>query len=408
MRTVRIIGWRSVAAALAAAAIVACREETTAPGRCPDFCPTDDLVLVDTVITGIVESDTSVRGYTRVNRSPVMVVASLTQVTSKGIVRFLPMPQRWFPIPNDTTGVDVGTIDSVAIELRLELRDSSIDHNYILVYKLPQDKVDTNATWDTLATYLTAAPIDSIPIPDSLNTGNLRYLLPVGPMTPLDVDSFRVALGFGVRADSNTVAIIGSTELGTPPLLRYYVHGAAPLDTFAIMFPVGPSFDSYVRTPEAAPPPPGTIVVGNQPAARSFLRFDIPDYFIDSATIMRATLHLSLNREVVGFPGESFRIVAVPILRYFGGKSILFPDTSGISGSGSVLSGESDSLTIEMGRVLRLWRGSIRDSLPRAISLMSAAENFTFAEVEAAGAAGGADAPKLRITYVKPFVFGVP
>ena len=123
---------------------------------------------------------------------------------------------------------------------------------------------------------------------------------------------------------------------------------------------------------------------------------------------MRATLQLRLNRAVVGFPGESFRVVAVPILRYFDGKSILFPDTTGISGSGAALSGESDSLNIEIGRVLRLWRGSIRDSLPRAISLMSAAESFTFAEIDAAGSGTGANAPILRITFVRPFVFGVP
>ena len=123
---------------------------------------------------------------------------------------------------------------------------------------------------------------------------------------------------------------------------------------------------------------------------------------------MRASLDLRLNRPVVGFPGESFRIVAVPVLRDFGGKSILFPDTTGVSGSGSVLSGESDSVTIEMVHVMKLWRGTIRDSLPRAISLISAAENFTFAEVDAAGAAGGVNAPRLRLTYVKPFVFGVP
>ena len=408
MRTARTIAWRSAAAALLAAAMLACKEETTAPGRCPDFCPTGDLVLVDTVFTGVVVSDTSVRGYTRVNLSPVMVASSLPTVTSHGVVRFQPLPQRWFPIPNDTTAVDVGAIDSVALELRLELRDSAMDNNYILVYKLPQDKIDTNTTWDSLATFLTGPPIDSIPIPDSVNTGNLRHLLPVAALTPVEPDSFRVALGFGVRADSATVAIIGSSELGTPPLLRYYVRGAPPQDTFKIMMPVGPSFDTYLRTPEVSAPGAGNIVIGSQPAARAFLRFEIPDYYVDSATVMRATLQLRLNRTVVGFPGETFRVVAVPILRYFDGKSILFPDTTGISGSGSALSGESDSLNIEIGRILRMWRGSIRDSLPRAISLMSAAESFTFAEIDAAGSGAGANAPILRITFVRPFVFGVP
>ena len=408
MRMAPITAWRSAAVALAAAAVIGCREEVSAPGRCPDFCPTDDLVLVDTVITGIVSSDTSIRGYTRVNSSPVMVTSTMAAVSAWGIVRFQSMPQKWFPIPNDTAGVTVGTIDSVAINLRLELRDTSVKNTRILVYLLPKDRVDTNTTYDSLAGILTGPPIDSIPIADSLATGNLRYLLPVGALTPIEADSFQVALGFGVRGDSNTVAILGAAELGTPPVLHYYVHGAAPRDTFSVMLPVGTLFDSYVRTPDVPAPGPDNIVVGNQPAARAFLQFDIPSYYVDSVTIMRATLQLQLNRSVIGFPGESFRIAAVPILRYFDGKSIPFPDTSGISGSGAVASGESTAVNIEMGRILRLWRGTIRDSLPRAVSLVSAAESFTFAEVDAAGASTGAMAPTLRLTFVRPFVFGVP
>ncbi|MCI0436628.1 MAG: hypothetical protein L0271_23770, partial [Gemmatimonadetes bacterium] len=329
-------------------------------------------------------------------------------LTAYGVVRFQALPQRWFPIPGDTAGVSVGSIDSVVIDLRMEARDTSVDNTYLRVFLLPQSKVDTTATFDSLASYFQGVPVDSIPIADSVAVGNLHHPLPVAPLTPVQADSFRMALGFAVRGDSATAAILGTSQLGTAPLLRYYVRGAAPQDTFTTVFSVASAYDSYVRNPEAGPPPVGTIVVGNQPASRAFLQFNIPSYYVDSVTVLRATLHLQLTRPVGGFPGESYRVTAIPLLRYFGGKSIIFPDTNGVTGSGNVLVGASGRASIEIGRIVRIWHGINPDSLPRAITLRSAAENFTFAQIDAAGASGGANAPSLQLTFVRPFVFGVP
>jgi hypothetical protein len=402
----RTTAWRSVAVAALAAAFFACKEEVSAPGRCPELCPADNLVVVDTMIAGVVTADTSIRGFTTVSVAPILLTSTLSTLEAYAVIRFSALPQMWFPAAGDT--VLLGTIDSVALLVRLDARDSLIKNTRLLVYRLPTD-VDTSGVFDSVKTFFRdSLPIDSIQIPDTVRSGGLRDTMTVASFTPLAADSFRISLGLAVRADSATQAILASTDFtGAPARLRYYVHGLAPRDTFQTSFDLLPLFDTYVQSPEPAPPPAGTIVVGNQPSARSYLRFDIPTYYVDSVTVLRATLILVPLQPASGFPGETFTIEAQPILRYFAGKSILFQDTA-VTGRGSVTVGQTTPVAIEVGRVLRLWRGINADSLPRAISLHTGSEFFTFAQLDAAGSGAGATAPRINITFIRPFQFGVP
>jgi len=408
----RTSAWRSAAlgaAAVLAAAALACRENVTAPGQCPELCPSDSVSVIDTVLTGIVASDTSARGYTRADRGPILVVASRTSLEAHPVIRFQSLPQRWFPVVGDTAGVAVGTIDSVALELRLDDRDTSVHNNRLLVYRLPAT-VDTTGAFDSVRTFFTdSLPFDSIPIDDSLRTGvRLRRLLPIASVTPQAADSFVVALGLAIRGDSGAVALLAAADFsGAPPILRYYVHGAAPQDTFATALALAPTFDTYVQSPAPPAPAPGQLVIGGQPAARSFLRFAIPRYYVDSVTIIRGTLTLTQTQAASGLPGDTFAIQAQPVLRDFGGKSLIFQDTS-VIGRGRLVVGQSGTVSLEVGNILRLWHGINADSLPRMIVLRGSLEDYTLSELVAAGAGGGAAAPQLRISFVRSFRFGVP
>jgi hypothetical protein len=96
------------------------------------------------------------------------------------------------------------------------------------------------------------------------------------------------------------------------------------------------------------------------------------------------------------------------VLKDFGAKSIVFPDSS-LYGSAIVTAGDSGVVTIEMVNVLRLWRGSNPDSLPRTVVLRNTNEGLLVGEIEAFGAGAGIPrAPRLHITYVRPVQFGVP
>jgi hypothetical protein len=148
-------------------------------------------------------------------------------------------------------------------------------------------------------------------------------------------------------------------------------------------------------------------VVGNQPSARSYLRFDIPSYYVDSVTVLRATLLLTPLQAATGFPGETFTVEAQPVLRYYAGKSIVFQDTA-VIGRGSVDVGQTSTVSIEMARVLSVWKGINTDSLPRAVALRTGSESFTYGQLDAAGSSSGASAPRIQITFIRPFRFGVP
>ena len=49
-----------------------------------------------------------------------------------------------------------------------------------------------------------------------------------------------------------------------------------------------------------------------------------------------------------------------------------------------------------------------RLDLPRAVSLHTGSELFTYAQLDAAGSGAGATAPRINITFIRPFHFGVP
>lgn len=403
----RTTAWRSAALAAVAAVAFACKEQITAPGHCPELCPGDSLVVVDTVLTGIVTTDTSFRGFTRIDFAPLLMVANTDSVEAHPLLRYPPLPQFWFAGTAADT-VHLGTIDSVALDIQLNNRDTSVNNTRLLLYRIPvTTKLDSLTTFDSVSAIWAGAPFDSIPIADSLRLATLRRLLPLASITPVQADSFVVQLGLAIRGDSQTIARLLAGDLtGAPPTLRFYVHGAAPRDTFHTVLALTPEFDSYVQNPEPQAPASG-IVVGNQTAARSFIRFDIPRYFVDSVNVVRATLLLTPTRAVRGIPGEVTGLIAQPILRYFDGKSVLLQDTS-VSGRGSVTVGQTGVVEVEMARVLRLWRGIEPDSLPRAISVRNEIEEFTTVQLDAAGRTAGATAPRLHISFIRPFKFGVP
>jgi hypothetical protein len=418
----RTYAWRKAAfATLVVAAVFACTEKVTAPGRCPDLCPQDSLQIVDTVITGVVFGDTSVRGYTRIDQAPILVVANQDSFKAHALIRFARMPKLWFSTAGDS--IAFGGMDSIVLQVRLDARDSVVKNLRLLVYNVPGDTLDSTATYTSSLPWFNGSHfLDSLPVADTATVADLRRcwkavadtscgaLAQIAPIVPDTVasDTLTLAIGFDVRADSQTVAVVASTDLtAVPAHLIMYVHGAAPRDTFHNVFDLTPTFDTYVATPDPAPIAPQTLVIGGQPAARAFVRFQIPAYYIDTVGVSRATLLLTPSRAARGFPHATFGLQALPILRFFGGKSLLIQDTT-LTGKGTVTVGSAGTVQLEIGAILRVWKGTSPDTLPRAVSISVANELFETGQLDAFGSAGGASAPKLEISFVRPLKFGVP
>ncbi|MFI5207328.1 MAG: hypothetical protein ACHQX4_04835 [Gemmatimonadales bacterium] len=418
----RTSAWRrAVFATLVVATVFACTEKVMAPGRCPELCPSDSLQIVDTVITGVVYGDTSVRGYTTVDQLPILVVANQDSFKARTLLRFPQMPKLWIDSVGDS--ISFGAVDSVVLTLHLDARDSLVKNLRMLVYNVPGDTVDSTTTfaeaqpWFTLGNFL-----DSLPVADTLAVADLHRcwqavadtlcgaFTQIAPLMPDTVaaDSLTPGLGLDLRADSQTVAVVAATDFTSLPAhLKFYVHGAAPNDTVHTVFDLTPVFDTYVATPDPPAIAPHALVMGNQPAARAFVRFQIPSYYVDTVGVSRATLLLTPTRPARGFPHATFGLEALPILRYYGGKSLLDQDTT-LIGKGTVTVGSSAVVSVEIGVILRAWKGTSPDSLPRAVTIRVANETFETGELATFGSTGGASAPKLEISFVRPLKFGVP
>jgi hypothetical protein len=406
VRPLRALLGAAFAAALAG---LGCREDVTAPGRCPGLCPAAQIRVVDTTLTGIVVSDTSFVGYVGAREAPFVLASSGDSLQAVGLIRFGTRDSTWYPTANDTA-VHIGTVDSVRLTLTVTSRDTVARNVWLLVYRLPAF-FDTSITRaDVLPFLVDSLLVDSIQIPDSLKSG-------------LVSDSIRAgfaALGTIPAADTNvvslalvahgsapvTIALASSEEISGAPRLYWYVHAAAPRDTLKTTLSIGPQFDTFVFRPYATGAATG-LVAGGLPSARSLVRFQLPPEAIDSVGLVRATLILTTTGRATGLPDEHFRLSARGIIRDFGAKSVIFTDTAA-GGTAPLVTGDSGEVRIEIARMLRLWGTTSGDSLPRALMLMSASEGGGLGGVSVARSTAGAAAPRLRITYVRPYEFGVP
>ena len=403
----RTSAWRSAVPALLAGLLAAgCRETTVAPGDCPTLCPSAEVDVLDTTLTGIVASDSSYRGFVSAPEAAINRLSNLPGDLSAAVVQFFPRPDHWFGTSLVDT-IRLASVDSVTLTVRVAQRDTSVDSLRILVYRAPRPRtIDTLTTYDSVAAWIhDSLLVDSIPIPDSLQAGAITWRLPDGAFTPDTVDSNIVGAVFVLRSPTPTVVNITANDFIGEPQLAWY--GRAADTTLTNLFTSVPSFDTFVQSPEPPAMLADRLFVGNIPAARALLRFTIPRYFIDSTTIVRALLVLSPMAPAGGIPSTDFLLEARGIVRDYGAKSFFTPDGSLISGV-RVTVGDTAQVEIGITNILRTWRGIPPDSLPRAVILRVADEGRTLGELAFAPSSGGARAPFLRLTYIKPYVFGVP
>ena len=185
------------------------------------------------------------------------------------------------------------------------------------------------------------------------------------------------------------------------------MHGQPPQDSLTRNLDTTAAFATFVQSPAAGQPPPGVLAIGGLPAAHSLVHLSLPSAVVDSIGIVRATLFLHLVRPAIGFPGDSFFVNAFPILRDYGPKSVLYPDTS-VTGKAVIHAGQTGTVEIDIAPILRLWGTTTGDSMPRAIMLGLFAEGFALGEVAIQGRSAGGGGPQLEVTYVKKYEVGVP
>jgi hypothetical protein len=401
-----------------------CQEHLTSPADCPALCPGGSVQAFDSIVPALANRDSSFptfaeRGIGYVDRgkgTALLVSNAFAASEDRAFYRFDPRIDSI--TVRDTARSFV--IDSVTIGLTLVARDTLVNGLKVYLYRVPQ-----TATTDTALAFADVDPlliesnlIDSIAVPDSVNSGAIsavlrgtdvdRVALPAGGDSVL-------AIGVRIAAESPTGVRLGSLAGSNAATFASYVTVDVP-DTGSIRNQVisrGTAFNTFV-TQSPIEPVDSLLTVGGEPSSRALVRFGLSDAFLDSTTIVRATLELVPVRPIISLPTDASLLQVIAVLGDLGAKSPLTGDPTFIIAD-TLPSVQSDTVRIDMTGIVQLWQST--RSRPQSVFLRIAPEAATFARAaffstrSHVNIATGTDttvAPRLRITYQRAFPFESP
>jgi len=382
-----------------------CTEDFTTPGSCPQTCPGGNIVIRDTIIDAAFNMDSTYTGYVAAGEGTGLLVS--TPDTANEILTAMRFGAR----PDSVSIHDslyAYTIDSVAITLGVLARDPAATGLTLQLFRAPAT-LDSGVTYPDVAGYLTPENLlDSVPIPDTLQTGNVRAVFSGADLVKVDIppaDSGVLSLAVALTAGSVTGVELGNITASVfIPTITWYISVPAvdsanqPADIRRV-----PSFATYVQQnpPVAAP---DQLLVGGAPSSRFIVRFSVPDSVLIGVQILRAELLLTPAQPILGVLDIPTTITARGVLSDQGAKSPLVPLVSAVK---SVTVGSTDTLSVEVVDIVRTWQ-VIANPPAQAffISLQPEASSFTVPIFSSTRSATGG--PRLRITYVAPLDFEVP
>ena len=419
--------------ALAAlAAVTACTEDVTAPGHCPDFCPSGSITGVDTVLQTVVQRDSAFRGFVRPHEASSLLATNLPGVIDSRAI-FLTLPIGDSLVVESGTGArgQIVGVDSLKLSVTITRRDTSAHNLTLVYYRLPLD-LDSTKTFADLAgawtgtdslrslnvdsVYALAGHVDllrgdSVFVDTLTNRVTVIAKLDSASAPYVVADSGKAAFGVKVVADSRASIALGSVEAGLGPLLTWFAEAdSVAKDTVPRSSTVGVRFDSFVfdlLSPSVDTTLDSTLAVGGMPVARSIMRFALPRAIRDSVQISRATLVLVTARPPEGVPADSFTLSAHGVLADFSAKSPLSPDPSRVATTRVHIGiARGDTVRIEMADILRSWQ--IDTLAPTTLALRQVPEGTEFPEIRFEPSTNTGLAPALHVTYVRRFPFGKP
>ncbi|HWA57023.1 MAG TPA: hypothetical protein VG692_07205 [Gemmatimonadales bacterium] len=396
---------RSLVSVAALLVILGCQERLSAPADCPDLCPGGYTLYEDTLFA-LPGGDSSAVGYLKAGQGSSLLVSwQFPLAENRAAYRFTRRADSL--TINGTTRAY--TVDSLALELSLLYRDTTVHGLKVYLYRLPVT-VDSTATFaDIDGAFSPATVVDSFLVDDSVVTKRLRVVYTGSDTTKLGIpaaDSAVLALGVQIRAAQGTGIRIGGAGAGSagPSFITYVT--VANTDTSTVNRIVTPSigFNTYVTQ---SPPVPDVdqLTVGGAPSARSLIRFPWNARLKDSATIVRATLQLLPAIPTEGLNGDSAQLVVRPILADFGAKSPAVTATS-FTTARTVLPGLTDTVSVEVRSQLGAWQGS--KPVPPALSMQLAPEVSSYSRFVFGSSRTAGKVPRIIVTYALKFPFGEP
>ena len=406
-------GW--VALALVAA-MAGCQERLTSPAQCPDLCP-GEVQTLDTILSPTIGRDSTYTGY--VNRGN-----GIALLVSNGFAVSENRAAYRFAARNDSVAAPDSlrpyTVDSVALTVTLVARDTLLNGLKIYLYRIA-DTVNETATFASVESQLTPTSIiDSIAVPDSVNTGTLRTVLKGADLAKVALapgGSDVLAIGVAMAADQPSGIRIGSARNGNGATFTSYVTVNTSDTTTSVRKQTlarTATFSTYV-TQAPLLPDPAFLTLGGDSSSRVLLRFTLPHEVADSATIVRATLELVPRGVIPGLRTDVAVLEGLAVLADLGAKSPVTIDNRFIVAD-TISPNTSDTIRLDVTRITQLWQAA--SDRPSAIFLTLLPEAATFMRAEFGStrsdptitptAPEPVGAPRLRITYQRPFPFENP
>lgn len=374
-----------------------CQDVISAPGACPEFCPQREVVVIDSLFSGVVVADTTYRGYVAGHEATAIQLANPTAgAAGYGILLFEGYSDS-IGVPGIPGLRPIVSVDSFRVRFTLRRRvpaDSAVE---LGLHRLPLT-VDTLTTFDDVAAFFDDSTLfATVPVPDTAAAGDTLEIVVASDSLPgFMSDGLRVAIGVALRASVEGFVELEAAESGSPPVVTAYLQAdSGGTATYAIQQDRSPKLDMHVLT-NVPPMPSVAFAVGGIPAARTFLSVSLPSDVADSAQVVRATLILIPAGPAVGAPNDTLTLRAEGLAADFGPKSPFNPTQSG--GAALVPAGSADTVRIDVTNILGTWR---TDSLaPRVIMLRVVREAATLGEFRVVATDSVEAAPRLHITYV--------
>ncbi len=395
-----------------AVGVLACEQNITTPGSCPEFCPNATIELIDTVLTGVLEGDTSFTGYVESSVANAMQVAGGgAAVESRGLI--------WFAPFGDSTAIDslvqgpVVRQDSFQLDLVLRSRSPDVTGLQITVHRITPSANQLGDFAELAPFFEDSTIIATLAIPDTVTADTVSVIIPRDAFPDFEANEYQVAVGLSIRGSTPAFADFRTLETTFGAGLSRYVLVESGVDSLERTEFRAPEFDGFVGT-DLPGPPPGALLVGGTPSARAFLRVNLPPVIMDSSEIVRGTLLFVPLEPALGAPTDTFLLVAEGLGADFGAKSPILPILDTLLVRTRVGVGSTDTVSIDISSLLAFWQrtpDAVRSLVvhidgPRRTGIrFNDGEGASVAQIRLASTRILGMEPTIRVTYVPPFRF---
>ena len=412
-----------VSAALLAVA-AGCGEDLNSGGACPALCPEQSLPVQEAILD-LVDLDTTVGPFPIRGTELGLLLASRGDTLDvRAVARFDSLPNTYL---KDGDTLSITAVDSSRVFIRL---DTSVV-NFEGTATIEVYDVDTTAS-DTSVAALSALYRPDRLLGSAAITAEYFLLddtlsIAIPNDSLLDKIQSDKPLRLGFRFVGTGDITLHSVETGLPVLVRF---DPAPGDTAVASRIVGvlsttPATDllvandlrDYSIVVTGEPPPTERLSVGGLPAYRSYLRFNIPAFYLDSVVIVRA--QLLLTQRPLSMIDEDTLATIYPVVASANAtvtdlqraSQLVYPPFSFAINPLVRAPSDSGERRIDMVQLFRQWAIDFKatNRPVTAIVLRGGNEGRATGRVAFFGLDAPASVrPKLRIAYVARSRFGIP